>query len=60
MAKKEAAPNTGRPRFGDEKLQTTSLRLNTAQREKLEVLGGAAWLRDQIDAAKWPRGTKPA
>ena len=31
---------------------TFSIRLTVAQREKLERLGGAAWLRDRIDKAK--------
>ena len=30
------------------------LRLTEAQREKLERLGGAEWLRRRIDAAKEP------
>jgi len=33
---------------------TLSIRLTVAQREKLERLGGAAWLRDRIDKAKEP------
>ena len=33
---------------------TLSVRLTVAQREKLERLGGAAWLRDRIDKAKEP------
>lgn len=33
---------------------TVSLRLTTAQRAKLEELGGAAWVRDRIDKAKTP------
>ena len=31
---------------------TLSIRLTVAQREKLERIGGAAWLRDRIDKAK--------
>ena len=31
---------------------TLSVRLTVAQREKLDRLGGAAWLRDRIDKAK--------
>lgn len=30
------------------------LRITGEQRLKLEALGGAAWLRQQIDAAPWP------
>ena len=33
---------------------TVSLRLTTAQRAKLEALGGAAWVRERIDKAKTP------
>ena len=33
---------------------TLSVRLTVAQREKLERLGGAVWLRDRIDKAKEP------
>ena len=33
---------------------TLSVRLTVAQREKLERLGGAAWLRARIDKAKEP------
>jgi len=44
----------GRPRLGDEFLHTTTIRLGTSQREKLERLGGAAWVRSKIDAAKDP------
>ncbi len=29
-----------------------SIRLTSGQREKLEALGGAAWIRDRIDRAK--------
>lgn len=31
---------------------TVSIRMTTAQREKLETLGGAAWIRERIDRAK--------
>ena len=33
---------------------TLSVRLTVAQREKLERLGGAAWMRERIDKAKEP------
>lgn len=33
---------------------TVSLRMTPAQREKLERLGGAKWVRDRIDRAKEP------
>lgn len=33
---------------------TISLRVTAAQREKLDRLGGAKWVRDRIDRAKEP------
>jgi len=44
----------GRPRLGDEFLITTTIRLGASQKDKLERLGGAAWIRSKIDAAKDP------
>lgn len=43
----------GRPpvREGEETM-SVSLRMTKAQREKLERLGGAKWVRDRIDKAK--------
>lgn len=35
-----------------EETVTLSIRLTVAQREKLEQLGGAAWIRDRIDAER--------
>lgn len=45
----------GRPpvKVGEETV-TVSLRMTKAQREKLERLGGAKWVRDRIDRAKEP------
>ncbi len=37
-----------------EETVTVSLRMTAAQREKLERLGGAKWVRDRIDRAKEP------
>lgn len=37
-----------------EETVTVSLRMTQAQREKLERLGGAKWVRDRIDRAKEP------
>jgi len=37
-----------------EETVTVSLRMTPAQREKLERLGGAKWVRDRIDRAKEP------
>jgi hypothetical protein len=33
---------------------TVSLRMTPAQRDKLAKLGGAGWVREQIDQAKEP------
>lgn len=48
----------GRPpvKAGEETL-TVSLRMTPAQREKLERLGGAKWVRDRIDRAKEPNAS---
>lgn len=57
MAKRE---NFGRPKVAEDKrLITTHFRRTKEQGEKLDALGGAAWIRAQIDFAPWPRGTKP-
>lgn len=39
---------------------TVSLRMTPAQREKLERLGGAKWVRDRIDRAKEPSAKEPS
>ena len=39
------------PKPALDRAQTTAVRLTPAQRDKLALLGGAAWLRAQIDAA---------
>lgn len=46
-------PGSGRPAIkpGQETV-TVSLRMTQAQRDKLEKLGGAAWLRGRIDKAR--------
>lgn len=54
---KRGGPGRGQGRKPLKKGQETvtlSIRLTVAQREKLERLGGAAWLRDRIDKAKEP------
>ena len=44
--------NQGRKPISDtDQTVTVSLRLTTSQRAKLASLGGAAWVRQQIDAA---------
>jgi hypothetical protein len=32
-----------------------TIKLSEAQKEKLQVLGGAPWVRDRIDKAKLPK-----
>ena len=50
------APEGPRPQAGKagEETVTLSLRVTVAQREKLERLGGAEWVRGKIDKAKEP------
>ena len=45
----------GRPpvKAGEETI-TVSMRMTPSQREKLERLGGAKWVRERIDRAKEP------
>lgn len=50
----------GRPPLPPElKKQTGTFRRTAEQALKLEALGGGPWICAQIDAAAWPRGTKP-
>lgn len=54
---KRGGPNRGQgrpPVKPGEETVTVSLRMTPAQREKLERLGGAKWVRDRIDRAKEP------
>lgn len=57
--KKQAGP--GRPTLSEtgENMETGTFRRTEEQAVKLEALGGAKWIRAQIDAAPWPRGAKP-
>ena len=50
-----AGRGQGRPpvKAGEETV-TVSLRMTQTQREKLERLGGAKWVRDRIERAKEP------
>ena len=51
-----AGRNQGRkPISTSEPSVTLSLRLTPSQREKLDHLGGAAWVRSMIDKAKPPQ-----
>lgn len=44
----------GRPKVLTTGSVNVNLRMTPAQREKLEQLGGAAWIREQIDKAELP------
>lgn len=46
-----------KPLAAGEETVTVSIRVTVAQREKLERLGGAKWVRDRIDRAKEPNET---
>ena len=48
---KEPAKRGPKPLHG-ENMQAFHFRMTKAQREKLDRLGGAAWVREQIDKAK--------
>jgi hypothetical protein len=50
MNSKQAAKRGPKPLHG-ENMQAYHFRMTKAQREKLELLGGAAWLRDKIKRA---------
>lgn len=55
--RKRGGPGRGQgrpPVKAGEETQTVSLRMTQAQREKLERLGGAKWVRERIDRAKEP------
>jgi hypothetical protein len=43
-----------KPLSADAETVTVSLRMTSAQREKLAALGGAAWIREKIVRAKLP------
>jgi hypothetical protein len=50
-----ARPGAGRkPLAEGQETQIVSIRLTKAQRDKLDALGGAAWLRERIDRARLP------
>ncbi len=61
MTKKPAAKHAGgRPKAStEEKMHTVTFRRTHEQGLKLDALGNGEWIRAQIDAAPWPRGTKP-
>lgn len=51
---KKAPTGAGRPRLGEEAMKPRSVRMTDAQAEKLDRLGGGAWVRDRIDKAEDP------
>jgi hypothetical protein len=55
MSEKRGGPGRGQgrpPVKPGEPTVTMCLRMTQAQREKVERLGGAAWLRDRIEKAR--------
>lgn len=57
MTGKRGGPGRGQgrpPVKPGEPTVTMCLRMTQAQRDKVERLGGAAWVRDRIDRAKEP------
>jgi hypothetical protein len=51
VLRKQPAKRGPKPLHG-ENMQAFHFRMTKAQREKLDRLGGAAWLRERIDKAK--------
>ncbi|MDB5957700.1 hypothetical protein [Ramlibacter sp.] len=47
-------PGSGRKPLGEEPTVIVAIRMLPEQREKLQRLGGAPWLRKKIDQAKEP------
>lgn len=55
--KKDKRPFRGRPPVSEgETTISACLRMTRAQREKLRLLGGARWIREQIDLASVKEG----
>jgi len=55
-----ARPGAGmKPIYGVAMGHTVSIALTQAQKEKLKRLGGNAWLRARIDAARDPDNAQP-
>lgn len=51
---RKRAPGGGRKPIYSDALKSRNMPMTEAQREKLSRLGGAAWVRAQIDAAPDP------
>ncbi|WP_394791512.1 hypothetical protein [Rhodoferax sp.] len=43
-----------KPKGYSEAMKAVSIKMNEEQREKLNLLGGAPWVREKIDKAKLP------
>lgn len=58
---KKRAPGGGRKSLYEEPMVAVNLKMTVPQREKLlKVLGGSAWVRNQVDAAEMPEAkSKP-
>lgn len=56
MSKARAKKGAGRPCFGVEPMKSYTFRATLEQKGKFDRLGGGAWLRNKIDAAKDPQG----
>ena len=54
MTNKQPAKRGPKPLHG-ENMRAFHFRMTTAQREKLERLGGVAWMREKIEQAKEPK-----
>lgn len=54
----EALPGPGRPRLGNEVMKPHPFRMSDSQYAKVMRLGGADWIRQQIDEAVDPAKTK--
>ena len=57
MTSRRGGPGRGQgrpPVKAGEETVTVSLRMTPSQRERLERLGGAKWVRERIDRAKEP------
>lgn len=51
-AKAQGKGKVGRPCLGEEVMRPHTIRTTQAQYDKLQQLGGGAWIRRKIDAAK--------
>jgi len=61
MSKKDTQERRppGRPRAMQGEVVSVNIRMTVDQREKLDQLGGAAWVREQIDRADVPATACP-